>query len=403
MRRFCCCVLAAALPLFGAQGGGTEEVTPLVKGINAFTLDFYKEVAKKPGNLVISPFNISTALSMVYLGARGETATQMEEVLHYGTATPEELGSRFRILLQMLQGPSGADNYRLSLANSVWFQEGESPLFLYKSLLKSNYGVALQEVNFAQPTIVAKKVNTWVSEQTQGSIDELLQDDSLNPQTKLVLVSAIYLKAPWMRPFAQIDTKEQKFHLSPTETLQVPMMHQAGRFPCMRGDGFAAIALPYQGQEKGPRLTMLLVLPDQIDHLGDVEKQITPQWFEHIVSSLSLGQVAVTLPKFRLANRVYARSLLEAMGLKAPFSPAADLSGISGQANLMVDAVIHEAYIEVDEEGTQAVAATAVSVGLKALAPLAPEMYFVADHPFLYAIMDTTTGQILFIGRVITP
>ena len=378
-----------------------KDVNHLVQGTNQFTLDFYQRAALSPGNLVVSPYNLSTSLSMAYLGARGETADQMEGVLHYTADTPEELGAAFRELQQDLG--ASTKNVSLNHANGLFVQKDEGVLFLFKALLTRNYKGGFNEVDFQKPNEALPKINRWVSQQTQGTISDLLQPGSVDTMTKLVLISALYLKAPWMLPFDEKATGLRPFFLNAGSSVTAPMMRGQNRLPYGRGDDFSLLALPYRYEDEGPRLAMLILLPDEREGLADLESKLSLNLLDDAMLSMGLMEVSVQMPKFRHATRVYGSGLLKQMGMVAPFTAQADFSGINGQKNLMINDVVHQAYIEVDEYGTEASAATAVQIGLTSAPPVEADVQFVADHPFLYLILDTETGQYLFIGRVSNP
>ncbi len=378
----------------------SDHVHELVEGIDHFTIDFYKQIAASPGNIVVSPFNVSTALSIPYLGAHNATAEQMESTLHFPSDTPEELAKSFEDLLNMLAVSS--DEVALEFANSLWVQETYPVLFLFKSLVKRSYKGGIQQVNFANFNQAAKEINEWAATETNGRIEQLIQHGSIDAATRAVVASAIYFQAPWMLPFDVEETKVKPFYVTVEKEVAAPTMHKTVRVPYAKDEGYSLLALPYKAVEDGPGLAMLLILPDHPSGLHALERELSFKMIEKAMLQMNLTPVAISMPRFRLATRIYARKFLEKMGMIAPFSTKANFSGITGHDDLSIDAVIHQAYIDVDDAGTEAAAATAVSMGLKS-APLKPEATFTANHPFLYIIFDLTTGQFLFIGRVVDP
>lgn len=376
--------------------GHESDVDRLVMGNNQFTVDFYRELSASPGNIVVSPFNLSTTLAMAYLGARGQTAEQMDAVLRYSADTPEELAGAYGNLLGQL------DSEGLRVANSLWIDRRMPVLFLYKSLINRSFKGGVHEVSFVDPPLATKEINQWVAGETHGKIEELLQPGTLNASARLVLVSAIAMEGEWVNPFDPKRTRTQPFHVTTQKQVAAPMMNTQGQFLYTEQPGYKLLALPYRRGAKGPNLSMVILLPDSPSGLPALERQLSADQIETAVIGASARRVDVTFPKFRLANRIYARHFLEKMGMTDAFGPHANFSGITGRPDLAISAVVHQAYIDVNEEGTEAAAATAVTMVTKS-APLAPEAAFNANHPFLYLILDMETKQILFMGRVANP
>lgn len=373
-----------------------NEVEKLVRGNNQFSVAFYRELSTSPGNIVVSPFNVSTTLAMTYLGARGTTAEQMESVLHFSTDTPQELGAAYSNLLGRLE------SINLKLGNSLWIDKRLPVLFLYKSLVNRSFHGGIHEISFADPSAATEEINHWVGGATDGKISELLQPGTLTSAARLVLVSAIYMSGQWVNPFDAARTRTQPFHVTTQKRVAVPMMNTQGQFLYAKESDYALLALPYRRGAVGPNLSMVILLPDSKDGLAVLERRLNADQIETALIGASARRVDVTLPKFRLSNRIYARHFLEKMGMTDPFTTAANFSGITGRQDLSISAVVHQAYIDVDEVGTEAAAATAAAMTPKS-ASLGPEVAFSADRPFLYLILDMETKQFLFIGRVSNP
>ncbi len=373
-----------------------SEVQRLVRENNQFSVALYRELSASPGNIVVSPFNVSTTLAMAYLGARGTTAEQMESVLHYSTDTPQELGAAFSNLLGRLDSDS------LKLANSLWIDKRLPVLFLYKSLVNRSFRGGIHEISFADPSAATEEINHWVGGATDGKIAELLQPGTLTSAARLILVSALHMKGEWVNPFDPARTRTQPFHVTTQKRVSASMMNTQAQFLYAKESDYALLALPYRRRAIGPNLSMVILLPDSKDGLASLERRLNADQIETAIIGASARRVDVTLPKFRLSNRVYARHFLEKMGMTDPFTTAANFAGITGRQDLSISAVIHQAYIDVDEVGTEAAAATAVAMTTKS-APLGPEVALMADRPFLYLILDMETKQILFIGRVANP
>jgi len=374
-----------------------SDVAAIVKGNDAFAFDLYAKLREKGGNLFFSPESISTALAMTYAGARGETAEQMAKTLHF-TLKPDQLHPAFRTLIEELNGAGKKRGYLLSVANALWGQKGYSFQRDFLELTRKNYGAGLREVDFAGDTEAARKsINAWVEKETKDRIKDLLQPEVLDSSTRLVLTNAIYFKGDWDRQFKKDLTRKEPFHLSADKKIDVPTMHDTGHFKYLDGESFQALEMPYKAKE----LSMVVLLPKKIDGLGELEKALTPGKVAEWLPKLRQQEVAASLPKFKATSEFSLADTLSAMGTKQLFRQGtADLSGMNGQRNLFVSAVIHKAYVEVNEEGTEAAAATGVIVKEDA-APVRAE--FRADHPFFFLIRDNHSGSILFIGRVVNP
>ena len=408
----------------GLVGGGPGAKAPadkakVAEAVNRFAFDLYAKLKDQEGNLFLSPYSISTALTMTYAGGRGQTADQMAEVLRLPVQTrivpvrdggPDVLGikeqrwesSRLHSAYAALQndlntgGKEGA--YELAVANRLWGQKGYGFLPDFLGLLKTHYGAGLEEVDFARATEAARKtINGWVEEQTKDKIKELLKPGVLDTMTRLVLTNAIYFKGQWLREFPKDATRDEDFFVTPEKKVTAPMMHQTGEFGYFDGPDFQALELSYKGED----LSMLVLLPKERDGLADLEKSLSAEKVAEAVAKLRKQKVAVTLPKFKTTAEFHLKEPLIALGMKDAFGTDADFSGMSGKKDLFISAVVHKAFVAVDEEGTEAAAATAVVVKLTALRE--PPPVFRADHPFLHLIRDRQSGAILFLGRLTDP
>ena len=374
------------------------DVKTLAADSNAFATDLYGRLAAGDGNLFFSPYSINSALAMTYGGARGETATQMAHVLHF-SLPPDQLHPAAGELIKSLENGGAVDGkpaYELVVANALWGQKGYpyQPAFL--SLLSKNYGAGLEQVDFAQAEQVRKQINAWVEKQTRDKIKDLIPAGSLNAQTRLVLTNAIYFKGAWADPFKKQLTKEEPFHLGGEQTVTAEMMHQQHQFPYMENDDMQAVELPYAGR----KLSMVVLLPRKVDGLAALEKQLTPETIDRWFKELRGQDVQLTLPKFTMTRQFELSKELEALGMTDAFSSKADFSGISTAEGLMISQVIHKAFVDVNEEGTEAAAATAVTIRAQAVFRRPPPVVFRADHPFVFMIRDRDTNAILFLGRL---
>ncbi len=391
------------LPL-GAPAGEMKTMTTTdqkaaVDGNNAFAVALYGQLRNGSGNLFFSPESISTALAMAYAGARGETASHMAKTLHF-TLPPEQLHPAMGALLKELNGTH--DAYQLSVANALWAQHGYNFLDDYLNLLKNDYGAGLNQVDFKGATEAARQtINQWVEEKTQDKIKDLLQPGSLRPDTRLVLTNAIYFKGDWETQFDKAQTKNEDFHLSQGQTVTAPLMHREGGFNYFDGGTFQALAIPYKSKE----LSMIVFLPKDPGGLGELEQSLTAgnmqQWLRRLAP---VSKVIVTLPKFKMTREFELGATLGAMGMPQAFSSSANFSGMTGHRDFAISAVIHKAYVDVNEEGTEAAAATAVTMRAMAMRPAGqPPPVFRADHPFVFVIRDNGSESILFMGRVMDP
>ena len=396
---FCGPAAIAAQTVAAASADQAEAV----KGSNAFAVDLYGQLSAQPGNLFFSPESVSTAFGMAYAGAHGQTAAEMARVFHF-TLPPERLHPAFGALLAGMNAPHRG--YALSVADALWAQQDEKFLPAYLNLVQANYGAGFRAVDFkTAPDSARATINRWVEKQTNDKIQNLLGPGTVTPLTRLILTNAIYFKAAWADQFEKNATKNEDFHLSAGRTIQAPTMHNWGGYEYFKGPAFQALLLPY---EKG-EISMLILLPDDVDGLPALEHSLSAGNLEKWVASLSYAhEVIVSLPRFKITQQFELSSTLENLGMKTAFdSSAADFSAMTGDRSFVISAAIHKAYIDLDENGTEAAAATAVVIGMAMaappLSPPPPPIVFTADHPFLFLIRDNQSGGILFMGRVTDP
>jgi serine protease inhibitor len=381
-----------------ATGSTTANREMVVQGNNAFALDLYAELKDRDGNLFFSPHSISTALAMTYAGARGSTEKQMAEVLHFDLEQ-KRLHPAFRELLDQLETGEGERGYQLSVANALWGQKGYEFLEKFLNLTKENYGAGLSELDFIGATETARQtINSWVEKETEDKIKELIKPGVLDQMTRLVLTNAIYFKGFWESQFEEEMTRPAPFTLVSGEKVQVPTMHRTADFKYAEAEDFQALELPYKGGD----LSMTIFLPKETDGLAALEQSLTAEKLATWLSTLEEQEVIVALPKFRMTSEFSLAEVLKSMGMTDAFDvKEADLSGMTGKKDLFITAVLHKAFVEVNEEGTEAAAATGVVVALKSAPPSQP--VFRADHPFLFLIRDLRSNSILFLGRVMDP
>ncbi len=393
----------------------------VVEGNNEFALELYAKLRAQEGNLFFSPYSISTALAMAYAGARGETESQMAKALHFPITKPigppvvgqdpnkkageakqawceQGFHREFGTIVEDLNVRGAKGGYELSVANALWGQQGYGFLAEFLELIKNSYGGELNEVDFVNACETARQtINSWVEKQTKDKIKDLIQKGMLNSMTRLVLTNAIYFKGNWARQFEKDKTKESPFTLISGEKVNVPMMNQTAEFNYMETEDLQGLELPYVNDE----LSMIILLPRRIDGLSSLEETLVLEKFSGWLGELGKRKVIVSVPKFRMTSQFGLADVLRSMGMTDAFSRKADFSGMNGKRDLFISAVIHKAYVDVNEEGTEAAAATAVVMITSAMPGQLP--VFRADHPFLFLIRDNKTGSILFIGRAMNP
>jgi serpin B len=373
-----------------------QQVGELVQGNTAFALDLYGELKAQTGNLFFSPYSISTAMGMIWAGARGETEAQIAQVFHYPYGQ-DALHQTFGELQRSLDTGIGYDLYRLDIANRLWGQTGYPWSEPFLEITRVDYGAELVEADIQHDQeTVRQAVNTWASERTAGKIPELLQPGLITPLTRLILANAIYFKGTWVSRFDTGQTRTQSFRLSSAQSVDVPMMHQTGKFGHLSRNGLSILELPYNGQD----IAMVVLLPDDVDGLPALEAALTPDEIAGWLADLATEKVVVALPRFTFCSKGSLAGPLSAMGMPLVFSETdADLTGMATAEYLYLQFLVHEAFVAVDEEGTEAAAATAGGTGTTS----APPNDFIADHPFLFLIRDRVTGSVLFMGRVADP
>ena len=364
-------------------------------GGNAFACDLYAKLRGRTGNLVFSPYGISTALAMARDGARGDTAREMAGVLHVAGAEPRRLQVGAAALQMALRGEKDQKDYELRIANRIWASDKTTILPLFLDLTERQYGARAEALSFAaDPEAARRTINEWAGRQTQGKIENLVPPGSIDGQTSLVLANAVYFRARWAMPFDPADTQPAAFHVSADRRVQAPMMHRAGGFGYAETDDAKVLSIPYRGY----RIAMAVVLPNRRDGLADLEAKLSPKRLDAWRKAESQW-VVVSMPKFKTRTHLDLAAALKTLGMTSAFDERADFSGIDGTRTLRLSDAVHQATIDVDEHGTEAAAATAEMV---AGSPENPPV-FTADHPFLFFLFDEDTGAVLFLGRVVDP
>ena len=380
-----------------------DDLARLVAGNTEFACELYRQVRQGDENLFFSPYSISLALAMTYAGAEGQTAEQMASALHFYLPA-DSLHSAFNYLDQQLasrgstaSGKEG-EGFRLNVVNAIWGEKEHKFLDGYLDTLARNYGAGLRVLDFkSAPEPSRGTINQWVEQQTEGRIKDLIPKDAINPLTRLVLTNAVYFNAAWASQFEKNTTAPGVFQGLNGAELTVPMMQQTAYFGYLKGSGFEAVELPYDGYE----LSMVILMPDK-GQLDAFETEVDAELLQQTFADLQRTRIALTMPKFKLETSFGLNSALKALGMDAAFDPQeADFSGMDGLRDLFITDAIHKAFVDVDESGTEAAAATAIVMNTTSM-PAEP-IQVVVDRPFLFLIRDGQTGTVLFLGRVVNP
>ncbi len=383
------------VPVLDDSGATVPSVEATVDGYNGFAFDLYGRYSAGDDNILFSPYSVSTALSMTYEGARGETADEMETVFGF----LENPSDRLPSVASIYNTLNDEDReYALHTVNALWVQQGYPVVEDYIDAIVGYYGGDVNALDFvAEPDDSRVIINEWVEERTNDRIKDLFPSGSIDSAVRLVLTNAIYFKGDWLMEFDEEATGEEEFHVSPTNTVTVDMMRLRGEtFNYAETDEFQILELPYTGED----VSMLILLPGEGSMAG-VEAQLSAENLGEWIGLMEATDVNVQLPRFTFETKYFMMEDLAEMGMPTAFTGAADFSGMNAEDQLFIDMVIHQAFIEVNEKGTEAAAATGVSIKLSAAAP--PHKTFRADHPFMFLIRDVDTGLIMFMGRVTDP
>jgi serpin B len=410
---FACLFVTFALrsPASASPVPPSNEVEASI-AVNAFAIDVYRQLSQGEGNVFFSPYSIVSSLAMTLAGARGETGQEMAKTLHF-----KGIESVFPALMKTLKERFDSIPQEMgvfNVATRLWLDKEQELLTDYVALVEENYGGGVERLNFKKDADGARKViNDWVERKTHDKIKDLLRQGDVNSATRLVLTNAIYFNSAWREPFNVKFTKEEPFYWGEDKQKNVLMMHRTGNFLYGAKPGLPAkpglqwIKIPY----RIPGLALLLLLPQvnsSFTQLEELENSLDPQELAEWATSAQTHRVSLWLPKFKDEGRYALKDVLQKLGMKLAFTEDADFSGMvedpkNNGGDLFIDSVIHQSFIELDEKGTEAAAASAVVVAMKSTAILqeAEPIEFRVDRPFIYCLMDE--GTILFMGRVVQP
>jgi len=401
----------AAVARQGASVVAKGNLAALVAGNRAFALDMYQAIRAQDGNLFFSPYSISQALAMTYAGARGKTEEAMASTLHFDLPQAQ-LHPAFNALDQGLNSLSQAkipeadparaagkqpSGLELATANALWAQKGTPIQEAFLETLAANYGSGVQLLNFDDSEKARRIINTWVSGQTKKRIENLLPEGSITDDTELVLTNAIYFKASWADEFDRTATTDGPFTLLDGSPVTAKMMKNNSSLALGAGSGFVAVELPYYRKTT----SMVIVMPDP-GQFAEFEAGLTAERLDAILASLQPGMITLTMPKFEIKGQTISlKDVLQSLGMEVAFDKdLADFSGMVADRPLWIDDVLHQAFVAVDEQGTEAAAATGVVMLTNSEQRTGA---VTIDHPFLFLIRDRETGTILFMGRVVDP
>ena len=396
-------LVRADVPRITTSNVAQIQIDALVRGQNDVAWDLYRAATNNNGdNLIFSPYSIAQAFSLVYAGARGGTEAQMQDVLRY---LPQETQhAAFNALAQRLarlgneQTPQAGEPFALRIANGVWGQQGVPFQSAYLETLAQHYDAGLRTADFAvQPAAVADEINGWVAEQTEDRITNIVGPERITPDTRLVLANAIYFNAAWVFQFSPNATQDGMFTTASGDQATVPLMHGSVRAPYMEGDGYQAVQLPYANSS----VDMLVILP-AADRFADMEQQLDADFINDVRERSEAYDVTLAMPRWEFDSQLDLKELLTGMGMAQPFSGEADFSGIDNRGSLFISDAVHRGTITVDEQGTEAAAATVVGMPDSAH-PAYPVAEMEINRPFIFAIVERDTGTLLFVGRVANP
>ena len=380
-----------------------NNLKTIVNSNNEFAFDLFHQLRKDKGNLFFSPYSISSVLSMVYAGAKGNTSLQMGSVLHFNQPK-ENLCSSFKELQSNLVADLN-NKIAVNINNSIWLDKDYPFLNSFTSIIKDNYGAVLETVNFKQSYEAARiKINKWVENKTNGKIKDLIPLGIFDKYTRLVLVNTVYFKAAWYNKFKKAKTKNDQFYLSTAKSISVPMMYQKEDFMYAEDKYSQIIKLPYEQE-----YSMWIFLPKEKNGIQQTEESLKLKHLNELDNLMIQYEVDLYLPRFKMEEEQILSKILSFMGMKDAFHR--QLANFTGMAtitkpedNLYITAVIHKAFIEVNEEGTEAAAATAAVMAAAGCVMIEKKkVTFKADHPFIFLIRNNSNGTILFMGRLMNP
>lgn len=399
-------LVISTLPLLGEvqkAKSESERIDTLSANCGAFGFSLYEALNESaPTNLVFSPYSIFSCLSMVTIGARETTATEMAKALHLLSYSRNELPIAASMLAKYLTVTNN-ESYSLQTANGLWLDQDTFVLADFRHAVEKGYQANVQSLDFSKTADAINTINEWIDNQTRHKISSLLQPDDINGSTRMVLTNAVCFQGKWQMPFDPKRTKEATFHLDQDSDVDVQMMEQVSSFPFMENEILQVLALPFMKKEERSCLACMILLPKKKSSISAVEEIFSQETLSGWIDQLKNETVSVKMPKFCLNLRSDLNDPLKMLGIENAFSTEANFSGINGMRDLFLSKVVHEAFFSLDEAGVVAAAATSASMNAKATPPTSPLRSFVADRPFLFVLVDLKSKLPLFVGKVQDP
>lgn len=374
----------------------SQALKDVVTGNNEFTFSLYDEINNEATNVFFSPYSISSALAMTYNGARETTKAEMADVMNFHK-NEEILSKNFSELNSHITNLS-SKKIQLNIANSIWGQQDYGFEKRFLELNNKYYGAGVKEVNFRENyKSIRKDINKWVEDKTQEKIKDLIKKNMLDPMTRMVLVNAIYFNGKWEYPFDEKDTHEDVFYVYAECETKVDFMRRQVSLKYYEDDLAQAIEIPYSGKS----LSMMVILPKERYGMEQLEEKLDEELYDSYQNSMTTKKVKLTLPKFKITEDYELNDPLKNLGMESAFGKNADFSGMTGKKDLYISNVVHKSFVEVNEEGTEAAAATGVV--MRKTSVNLDKKEFKADHPFIFFIKDNQHDTILFMGRIMNP
>ncbi len=375
-------------PLLKAE---TSEET-LISNMNSFAFSFYNSSSTE--DCIFSPYSLFSCLTMAYVGAKADTRIEMQNALHL-TLDNLELIQATNAVKNSLYSPS------LHIANSIWVQKKLTLKMNYTNALTSGWEIEARELDFYNTINSTNTINSWVDRETNGQIEKLFNPGDLDRDTKLVLTNAIYLKAQWQKPFSKANTKKNPFYKKAGEATQVDMMNQTSVFPYFENEDLQLLVMPFKSKDNLALATFFL-LPK--GDLATLEGFLTGDSIQELLGATENAEVSVKIPRFKLKNRILPKEILQKLGMGKAFAQGANFSDITEETGLEITQIVHEAVFSCDEDGVIAAAATGISMGVTCIKPKPKITFdFIADHPFLFGVVDLNSGLTLFLGKLANP
>ncbi len=393
-------LLGAASPLCADIN---TDVAQLTADHTQFAFSLYPSIDCEDTNLVFSPYSISNGLAMVYLGARGDTESQMQKALHLEIDRKKVAKTSFALNQSLTPLQNSNKAYKLHTANALWVDQSTFLLADFRYAIEKQFQAKLERINFSMPANATTTINDWISLQTEGKIPTLLNANDINELTDLVLTNAAYFEGEWTSPFNPKLTQDWPFHPTSETSINTQMMHQKMVLPFYENELIQAVCIPFVGTSTGGgNMGYVMLLPKSADNFTEMVGEL-PNEFTHWLSSMSQALVDLKLPKFTLNTRLNLQPPLEHLGMEDAFDSNANFIGIDGLRDLFLNKVIHQTFFTLDENGVTAAAATAATIGIKSALEKTPPVSFIADHPFLFFIVDLKSLEMLFMGKVVNP